>query len=66
MTFFYLPRKTEINKPNNPTTAKPIMINPIGRPPATLIAGAWVYVGISIGGGCVKVGKRVGPISTIS
>jgi hypothetical protein len=64
--FYYLPRMTEIKSPKTPNTAKPMIMNPIGNPPARLMGGAWVYVGICTGGGAVKVGIRVGPISTTS
>jgi hypothetical protein len=55
-------RKIVIKPPKNPTTAIPIMINPIGTLKVTWSGDPAVKVGMINGGGGVKVGKRVGAI----
>jgi hypothetical protein len=59
-SFFHLPLRNEISVPNTPKTAIPIITIPIGIPPGTAWGGSFSKVGITRGGGGVKVGNLVG------
>jgi hypothetical protein len=61
---FYLALNNEIITPNNPTTAIPMMINPIGIPPGLAMGSCAGNEGIIMGGGAVNVGNWVGGTST--
>lgn len=51
--FIYRPLRNEIMVPNNPTTAMPIIISPIGTRPELVKTDSCVNVGIDNGGGAV-------------
>ena len=51
--FIYLVLKNDMITPNNPTTAIPMMINPIGIPPGLAAGSCAGNVGIVMGGGGV-------------
>ena len=57
-------RRIEIKAPIIPTIPKNEMIRPIGSVLDESTGGSLVYVGITSGGGAVKVGRRVGAAST--
>jgi hypothetical protein len=60
----YLPDKKEINVPNKPSAAIPIIRRPMGTFPVVAMGASAGNVGNTSGGGSVKVGSRVGGIST--
>src|SRR3972149_7170489 len=64
--FVYHRRSNEMTVPKNPITAKPMITNPIGTLPAPRGVASTTNVGITRGGGEVKVGNRVGGTSTIN